>query len=100
MNAVLMFEENAGVALIALAMRAITRTVILLLWQLLRAVGIALTWWRPVALALVLVGIIGLCLACPFLPVGIAVIALYGWASMPRAKARIHAVSWNSEINK
>jgi len=101
MNAfVLTLEENAGAYLAAAALRATARGVIVCLWLLLRAVGKVFALWRPIGLALALAGAVVLCVLCPWLPAGVALVALYGWITMPRGEAQACAVSWNSEASE
>lgn len=97
MNAfVLTFEENAGAYFAALFVRAMARAVLVTLWLILRAVGKLLALRVPVGLALSVAGAVALCAVCPWLPTGLAIVALYGWATLPRCKTQPYAVSWNS----
>lgn len=51
--------------------------------------GLGLLWRcrRYIAITALFVGSMALCVACPLLPVGLAIVAGYGWATMPRVKA-------------
>jgi len=101
MTAVFMSEENAGVMLLAAGVRALARRLILALWLALRGAVWLCALWRPVALAVATVGAVALCVACPLLPLGLAITALVGWVTYPRSPRHggwnVYAVSWNSE---
>jgi hypothetical protein len=84
MNAVLMLEENTGAQLIALAVRAMARLVVWLVWTVLQGAVALCSWWRPFALAALLVGAVALCVACPLFPTGLAITAAVAWATYPK----------------
>lgn len=44
--------------------------------------------WRPIALSASIGGAVVLCAACPALPVGLGIVAAFGWATMPRTAVR------------
>lgn len=46
-----------------------------------------LTHWRPVCYFAAILGAGAVCVACPLLPVGLAIVAGYAWATMPRKAA-------------
>lgn len=103
MTSVLSIQENAGAVLVGLFVRAMARLAIGLLWTVLQGALWLCGWWRPVALAVAIVGAVALCLAFPALPVGLAITALVGWVTYPHPRAprnggwNAYAVSWNSE---
>ena len=41
-------------------------------------------WWRPLALAAVIIGAVGICVACPLLPLGLAITLAFALVTMPR----------------
>lgn len=100
MNAVLSIQDNAGAVLVGLFVRAMARLAIGLLWTVLQGALWLCGWWRPVALAAGLAGAVALCLAFPALPIGLGLVALFGWVTYPRSPragwGRCN-VSWNSE---
>lgn len=79
--------ENPFAQLAALVAGAALAFILAPLWLLLQALKACARHWRPVALALAILGAGALCVACPLLPVGLAIVAGYGWATMPRVKA-------------
>lgn len=101
MTAVFMSEENAGIVLLAAGVRVLARPLILALWLALRGAVWLCALWRPVALAVAAVGVVALRVACPLLPLGLAITALVGWVTYPRSPLNggwdAYAVSWNSE---
>ena len=56
-----------------------------LLWAI--VAGAALLWRcrQPIAWAGAVVGAVGLCWACPLLPLGLAIVGAFGWATYPRS---------------
>jgi hypothetical protein len=44
--------------------------------------------WRPIALAAVTAGAFVLCVSCPALPVGLALVAAFAYATYPRTAVR------------
>jgi hypothetical protein len=68
-----------------------------LIWQ-----GAVLLWpyRKYIGLALAIAGFVAVCWACPALPLGLAITAVVGWATMPRSPrggwGLACGVSWNS----
>ena len=77
------FENALLDAITALVMVPVNAAYCLvwLLWQ-----GAVWLWpyRRYIALAIVAAAFVALCVACPMLPVGLAIIAAYAWVTMPR----------------
>lgn len=94
MNAVSTFESNLVDLVTSIVMVPVAALYGLawLIWQ-----GCVLLWRcrLPIACALVIAGAVAVCWACPALPPGLAIIAAFGWVTMPRPKST-RRVSWNS----
>lgn len=87
MNAIFTLEQNAGAQLAAGMVRAMARLVVLVVWAVLQGAVALCSWWRPAALSALLVGAVALAVACPLLPLGLAITAAVGWVGYPRSKA-------------
>ena len=87
MTTVLKFESNLLDAVTAFVMAPIAAAYCLvwLIWQ-----GCTLLWpyRRYIALATVAAAFVALCVACPALPLGLAITAAVGWATYPRLAVR------------
>ena len=99
MNAGSTFESNLLDLVTAVVMTPVAALYGLawLIWQ-----GGVLLWpyRRYIALAIVAAAFVAACWACPALPLGLAITAVVGWATMPRSPRAgwglPYAVSWNS----
>ena len=87
MNATAYFENvliDALCDLCAIAMIPLT-----MLSGLLRAIaaGLGLMWRirRYITTTVMVLGFVALCWACPLLPLGLAIVAVVGWATYPRS---------------
>lgn len=87
MNTMAVVDERLGLQLAGMAIRALAQPLIWALWLGMRgAVGLC-SLWRPVGLFVALAGVVALCAAVPALPLGLAITAVVGWVTKPRARA-------------
>ena len=81
------FENNLLdlVTAVVMAPVAALYSLVCLIWQ-----GCVLLWpyRRYIALATVAAAVVALCVACPALPLGLAITAAVGWATYPRLAVR------------
>jgi len=64
-----------------------TRAIVNTLGALYAILATVCGWWRPVAIAAVLVSAVVVCAAFPVLPAGLGLIAAFGFVTYPRSKA-------------
>lgn len=78
--------QNGSLAHMALflPLRALLNTLAALCSTLAALCGL----WRPIALCAAIVGAVVLCASCPALPVGLAIVAAFGYVTMPRKAVR------------
>ena len=78
------FENNLLDAVTAIVMAPINALagLLWLLWQGCKAVW---PYRKYIGLVVALAAAVAVCVACPLLPVGLAITALVGWVTMPRS---------------
>lgn len=85
MTVAMQLIENPLIELLGRAIGALLGIVFRSVW---RSAGVFLWlvawWWRPLALVAGLAGAAVFCVLCPQVPVAVALIAAYAWATKPR----------------
>ena len=81
------FENNLLDLVTAVVMAPVAALygLVCLIWQ-----GCVLLWRcrQPIAWAGAVVGAVGLCWACPLLPLGLAIVVIVGYVTWPRSAVR------------
>ena len=92
------FESNLLDAVTAIVMTPVA-AVYWLLWLLWQGVVVIAPYRKYIGLALAGMGLAWLFVAVPALPLGLALVGAYGWATMPRSPLTggWYNVSWNSK---
>ena len=100
MNAALRFEENLLNAVTAIVMAPVA-ALYALFWLVEEAGKAIAPYFAHIGLALAIAGAAWLFVAVPALPLGLAITAVVGWATMPRSPrggwGLACGVSWNSK---
>jgi hypothetical protein len=94
----LVFENNLLDLVTAIVMVPVA-AVYGLCWLIWQGVAAIAPYWQYIGLALAIVGVGWLFVAVPALPLGLAITAVVGWATMPRSPRNGgwgRGVSWNS----
>lgn len=78
------FEDNAGAMLLAAGVRTIVRLAIWAIWAVLQPLGALRCAVRPAGLFVAIVAAVALCATYPLLPVGLAIVTAFGWATYPQ----------------
>lgn len=81
------FENNLLDAVTAIVMAPI-QAVAGLLWLLWQGCKLAAPYRKYIGLAIVAAPGLAVCVACPLLPLGLAITAAVGWATYPRQAVR------------